>query len=155
MKRTRHNLRGVSCLLTLALILTASVSRASWQCLDGTACSLHHPILLRVAAPTHLHPTGIQATCHHCLSGNRTVPTHTGMRACGTSPHCVLRESASPAAALPTTHAAPLLLVALLPGKLAFAEPLAAQAVVAFVPRYAIPPPFLWPHLGRAPPVLL
>src|SRR5438046_1359337 len=100
MKTVRHNLRGVNFFLALTLILVASASGAAWECLDGTPCSMHHPMPLQAAAQAHPDPVNIQPHCSHCPEEKQAVRAQAAVQRNLTAPHCVLRQSAAPSAVL-------------------------------------------------------
>ncbi len=102
--RSLPNRRGVAWLLSVAFILMASVSGASWQCLDGHACP-SGCTMQRVGAGTHGNAS-LPACCRprqsggmgmaHCALCSSASPKHAQMRERCTSPVCVLRVQVKP-----------------------------------------------------------
>lgn len=156
MKTVHHNLRWVSSLLALAILLVSSVSGASWQCLDGSPCPMSHHRVQTATAPAPIRQLlDSGQKCSHCQGGASGVRTHTRSTACATTPHCVLRASRLPGASLQTPQIAFTDLLALQPTNLLYVVTTGSHLNVP--PAEPSTPSLLcWQQpASRAPPTLL
>ena len=155
--RVQNNRRWIGWLLTLAMIVLAMPSGASWQCLDGTPCPANCPMLRESSSRTASCATPLGKHCSLCASRTAAVitsPYHGSALSC-TSPKCVVRVSERPASTLQHGVEFHIPLFALPPPSpvrftFAFSETIVQ---VSFPTRlYFYPQRFLRPASGRAPP---
>jgi len=105
-KRSLHNRRGIVWLLSVAFVLMAMGSGASWQCLDGHPCPpgctmLHMREKTQAKGSSSPHACCVQqdsanAGTAHCAFCSTARSTNTQMEERCTSPICVLRIQAKP-----------------------------------------------------------
>ena len=146
-------------LLALSVLVTGTASSASWQCLNGAACSSACPMLLRSSAPTIAggSPCSMSAVghCAKCQTNIPAIHAVTTPLSVNCSAPCVLKADTRPAAALTQKQVVYAPLLALPPPPHVQVVPVQVVAVSTPPPICFYPQRFLRPHSGRAPPVLL
>ena len=104
--RSLHNCRGFAWILSIAFVLMATVSGASWQCLDGhpcpPGCTMQHrgeqtkangPDAPHACCTAHAVPSAGPPRCALCSTAR---PKNAHLKARCTSPVCVLRTQVKP-----------------------------------------------------------
>ena len=104
-RRTFANRRGIAWLLSVAFLLMAVASGASWQCLDGHPCP-PECVMLHQEDSAQAHSASPPACCipkekiasgaPHCALCSKASPANTRIQEGCTSPGCVLRIQARP-----------------------------------------------------------
>ena len=105
-ERSLYNLRGGAWLLSVVFVLMATVSGASWQCLDGhpcpPGCTMQHrgdPVTTNGSASGHAccapHSSPNTGKAH-CVLCSAARPNSSQVKARCTSPVCVLRTQMKP-----------------------------------------------------------
>ncbi len=155
--RTQNNRRWIGWLLTLAMVVLALPSGASWQCLDGTPCPANCPMLRASSSRTASCATSSGKHCSLCTpraAALITSPHHGSAIAC-TSPKCVVRVSERPASTLQQGVKFHVPLLALPPpAPVQFTFVISETTLLISFPirLYFYPQRFLRPASGRAPP---
>lgn len=153
-----HSRKLVAWLLTLALLVIALPSGASWQCQDGTPCpsdcKMHHGATPRASDSV----VSFEPHCSRCPTGSVAALTSIGYEdsncSC-TAPQCLLRVSERPASSLQEgmKFFAQMLT---LPLPVIIDSPFAVEtASIATIYLCFYPQRFLRPFSGRAPPTIL
>lgn len=150
MKTIPSKLRWLGTLTALAVMLGASASGFSWQCLDGTPCSMHHRlVMIGTAARTEL--SSPRQHCAHCPNASARTG-HPAGRLIGAQ-RCVLADFAAQIATLAGTSAFHASATAVLSVQSSLAPPVIAGIVLAPFRPNTHAPPLLAVHFGRAPPM--
>lgn len=160
MTRHRNNhRRWAGWLLTLALLVMAMPSGASWQCLNGTPCPNDCPMLHKnnEASVQNCSMSSVAAPhCSHCPTAPAVLlPAHKTHGTTCTTPQCVVRVRPHSTISLADKQILTLPMLALPPPSQVMAVPTASVGLSTPIALVFYPQRFLRPCAGRAPPFRL
>jgi len=152
MRTVSSNRRWVSGLIAFTVILVAASSGLSWQCLDGTPCTMHDPIL-QGGVSLRSDNVALHGGCTRCAGISAGADRPSGRHVA--AQRCVIGDRIAPGATLTQALAfhAPLLAILPIPG--AECAPVTVRLAASAFPETIHAPPLLLAHSGRAPPALL
>ena len=153
-----YNRKWVCWSLAIALLLMGTVSRASWQCLDGKPCDANCQMQHRIEGNMSVCTAPKSERCSYCHTTSMLTlaATQKGKSGCAcTTPQCVMHVSDHPASSLQNGVKWVSPLWALLPPVTAFAPISIKSASISTSILSFYPQRFLRILSGRAPPIVL